>query len=216
MSNVILWGAVYDTSYVDLPKSGGGTARFSEGGGTPSATSHTIYFEFSGNTNTTITGYWDDSFISDAITATTPTTYGQKTVTLAQLDGVTWYEVSGDIPLNTELVDYTAVTTGECVDDDGTIISGGSWLCVTDYLPIDSSMTFTFINLSWYGIGFYDSSKTLIVGYISNEIPGTTASENYVHGTLTSSIIPSNAAYVVLTGNSSQLSSTYLSLIRTA
>lgn len=33
MSNVILWGAVYDTSYVDLPKSGGGTARFSEGGG---------------------------------------------------------------------------------------------------------------------------------------------------------------------------------------
>lgn len=60
-------------------------------GGTPSATAHTIYFEFSDNTNTTITAYWDDSFISDAITATTPTTYGQKTITLAQLDGVTWY-----------------------------------------------------------------------------------------------------------------------------
>lgn len=61
-------------------------------GGTPSATSHTIYFEFSDSTDTTITAYWDGTFISDAITATTPTTYGQKTVTLAQLDGVTWYE----------------------------------------------------------------------------------------------------------------------------
>lgn len=61
------------------------------GGGTPSATAHAIYFEFSDNTNTTITAYYDDSFISSAITATTPTTYGQKTVTLAQLDGVTWY-----------------------------------------------------------------------------------------------------------------------------
>ena len=67
------------------------TAGTASGGGIPSATSHTIYFEFSDNTNTTITAYWDDSFISSAITATTPTTYGQKTVTLAQLDGVTWY-----------------------------------------------------------------------------------------------------------------------------
>lgn len=67
------------------------TAGTASGGGTPSATSHTIYFEFSDNTNTTITAYWDDSFISSAITATTPTTYGGKTVTLAQLDGVTWY-----------------------------------------------------------------------------------------------------------------------------
>lgn len=63
----------------------------SGGGGTPSATAHTIYFGFSDNTNTTITAYYDDSFIGSAITATTPTTYGQKTVILAQLDGVTWY-----------------------------------------------------------------------------------------------------------------------------
>ena len=66
-----------------------GTA--SGGGSTPSATAHTIYFEFSDSTNTTITAYWDSSFISDAITATTPTIYGGKTVALAQLDGVTWY-----------------------------------------------------------------------------------------------------------------------------
>ena len=64
------------------------------GGGTPSQTQHTIYFEFSDSTDTTITAYWDGTFISDAITATTPTTYGQKVVTLAQLDGVTWYPSS--------------------------------------------------------------------------------------------------------------------------
>lgn len=67
------------------------TAGTGSGGG-PSATQHSIYFEFTDNTNTTITAYYDDSFISNAITATTPTTYGGKTVTLAQLDGVTWYE----------------------------------------------------------------------------------------------------------------------------
>lgn len=61
-------------------------------GGTPSATAHTIYFEFSDDTNTTITAYYNDSFISSAITATTPTTYNNKTVTLAELDGVAWYE----------------------------------------------------------------------------------------------------------------------------
>lgn len=65
-------------------------------GGTPSQTQHSIYFEFSDSTDATITGYWNDSFISDAITATVPTTYGQKTVTLAQLDGVTWYEPSAE------------------------------------------------------------------------------------------------------------------------
>lgn len=63
-------------------------------GGSPSATQHSIYFEFTDNTNTTITAYYDDSFISNAITATTPTTYGGKTVSLAQLDGVTWYDMT--------------------------------------------------------------------------------------------------------------------------
>lgn len=35
MSSITLWGAVYDTDHVDLPKTGGGTVRFSEGGGEP-------------------------------------------------------------------------------------------------------------------------------------------------------------------------------------
>lgn len=91
MSSITLWGAVYDTDHVDLPKSGGGTARFSEGGGTPSATQHTILFEFEDTTSTSITAYYDSTFISDAITATTPTEYGGKTVDSASLDGVAWY-----------------------------------------------------------------------------------------------------------------------------
>ena len=63
-----------------------GTA--SGGGG---ATQHTIYFEFTDSTDATIYAWYDDSFISSAITATEPTTYGQKTVDTASLDGVTWY-----------------------------------------------------------------------------------------------------------------------------
>lgn len=61
------------------------------GGGTPSATQHTILFEFEDSTTSTLTVYFDSSFISSAITATTPTEYGGKTVDSASLDGVAWY-----------------------------------------------------------------------------------------------------------------------------
>lgn len=92
MANITLMGASYtDVPAIDLPKTGGGTVRFYENGGTPSATAHTIEFEFSDGTSTTLTGYWDASFISDAIRATTPTEYGGKTVESASLDGVVWY-----------------------------------------------------------------------------------------------------------------------------
>ena len=182
-------------------------------GGTPSATQHTIYFEFSDNTNTTITGYWDDSFISDAITATTPTTYGQKTVTLAQLDGVTWYE-AGDIPLNTELVDYTKVMTGYIVDSNGDIVASDAWECVTDYIPIDPSMTFSFKVSNYDNVGFYTSSKAM-VRVISSEFLAESTSGGYALGTLNSSNIPSNAAYIVIPGNTYDIQNS-MSLIRTA
>lgn len=211
LSNVsVTMGGVDITSQVFEYDEGGG-------GGSPSATQHSIYFEFSDSTNTTITAYYDDSFISSAITATTPTTYGGKTVTLAQLDGVTWYQAGGgDIPLNTELVDYTAVRTGYYVDDtaNGAIVAGESWDCVTDYIQIDPSMTFSFASKAWYGVGFYDSSKNPVRGIVANDLG--TVSNDYVHGTITPSVIPSNAVYCVLTGNPYALSSNYLSLIRTA
>lgn len=216
MANITLMGASYtDVPAVTLPKTGGGTVTFYEnGGGTPSATAHTIEFEFTDSTSTTLTGYWDGTFISDAIRATTPTEYGGKTVSSASLDGVAWYETSGDIPLNTELVDYTAVRTGFYLDDYGTITSGEAWDCITDYIAIDPSMTFSFKSRAWYGIGFFDSSKNRVGGYVANDLG--TASGEVVTGTITPSVIPSNAAYIVLTGNPYQLTSNALSLIRTA
>lgn len=60
-------------------------------GSAPSATRHTLYFEFEDETTETVYAYYDDAFIGSAITATTPTTRGGKTVTSAQLDSVEWY-----------------------------------------------------------------------------------------------------------------------------
>ena len=216
MANITLLGASYtDVPAVDLPQTGGGTVRFYENGGTPSQTQHTILFEFEDTTSASITAYWDGSFISDAITATTPTTYGGKTVALAQLDGVTWYEVSSGIPLNTELVDYNAVRAGYVVGNSGAIEAGESWECVTDYIPIDPSMTFTFKMLDWYDFGLYDANKNVVQVYGSHDIADSTEN-TIVTGTLDSSRIPSTAKYVVLVGNPYNLSSNTLSLIRTA
>ena len=61
------------------------------GGSTPSVTQHTIHLEFTDETTINIPIYYDDSFISNTITSTTPNQYGQKTVALASLDGTSWY-----------------------------------------------------------------------------------------------------------------------------
>lgn len=78
------------------------------GGGTPSATSHTIYFEFEDSTTTTITAYYDSTFISDAIRATTPSTYGGKVVNAASLDGVEWYNAVAYVVLYEGTPDFYA------------------------------------------------------------------------------------------------------------
>ena len=72
--------------YIVLPSTGGG------GGG--GATQHTIHLEFSDSTDTDINVYYDDSLLGTMITAYEPSTwtYSSKTVTLAQLDNVTWYD----------------------------------------------------------------------------------------------------------------------------
>ena len=66
------------------------TAGAASGGG-GGATQHTIHLEFTDSTDTDIEVDYDDSLIATMITAYTPVTYSSKTVTLAQLDGVTWY-----------------------------------------------------------------------------------------------------------------------------
>lgn len=214
MANITLLGASYtDVPAVDLPKTGGGTVRFYENGGTPSATAHTIVFEFTDSTSTTLTGYWDGSFISDAIRATKPVTYNNKQVSVAQLDGVTWYTPTA-IPIGEELVDYEAAITGRYVSKDGSIVEGDAWNCVTDYIPIDASMTFTFKCTQYANIGFYDSNKNPISTVFADSIKES--AEDYIaSGTLTPSIIPEDADYIVLQGNSYAITET-LSLIRTA
>lgn len=183
-------------------------------GGTPSATAHTIEFEFLDETSTTLTGYWDAAFISSAITATTPTEYGGKTVNSASLDGVEWYSPA-PIPIGEELIDYNEVQRGAIIDPDGNIYEGDAWDSVTDYTSIDSTMTFAFYCSQYAYIGFYDANKNPISTLYANDIKDS--AEAYIaHGTLTPAIIPSNAKYVVLTGNTYSLDSTGLSLIRTA
>lgn len=74
--------------YIVLPSTGGGG-----GGGWGGATQHTIHLEFSDSSDTDIDVYYDDSLIGTMITSYDPSTwtYGSKTVTIADLDGVEWY-----------------------------------------------------------------------------------------------------------------------------
>lgn len=62
----------------------------------PSVTQHTIHLEFSDETDTDITVYYNDSFFGTAITSYEPNPwiYNNKTIYVAQLDNVTWYDVT--------------------------------------------------------------------------------------------------------------------------
>ena len=80
-------------------------------GSAPSATRHTLYFEYEDETTETVYAYYDDSLIGSAITATTPTTHNNKTVTSAQLDGVEWYSYT-PTPGPTPGGDWTSIYDG--------------------------------------------------------------------------------------------------------
>lgn len=192
-----------------------GTEVVVTSGSAPSATSHTIYFEFEDETDETIIGYWNGTFISDAVTATTPTTYDSKTVTLAQLDGVTWYSYDPHaIPIGVQLIDYSKVTSGYIIDGSSGQPVAYEWGVMSDYTLIDPSMTFDYIGDQWFYIGFYDSSKNPISTiYMYDD--ATTKVGDYAHGTLTPAKIPSNATYVIVC-SVLNAGSNELSLIRTA
>lgn len=192
-----------------------GTEVVVTSGSAPSATSHTIYFEFEDETDATIVGYWNDSFISNAVTATTPTTYDSKTVTLAQLDGVTWYSYDPHIiPIGVQLIDFSKVTNGYIINGNSGEPVEYEWGVMSDYTLIDPSMTFDYIGDQWFYIGFYDSSKNPISTiYMYDD--ATTKDGDYAHGTLTPAKIPSNAVYVIVC-SVLNAGSNELSLIRTA
>lgn len=185
--------------------------------GSPSATQHTIHLEFSDSTDTDIPVYYNDSVLGTIITAYEPSVwaYSNKTVTLAQLDGTTWYEPA-QIPLNTQLIDYTAVKGGYYIDGSDGAEHSQQWACCSDFTKIDPSMTFSFVAYQWFDMAFYDSSKTYISGVTQGDYADTIEND-YAHGTLSGNRIPSNAVYVRFSSYpNAGISSAQLSLIRTA
>lgn len=116
------------------------------------------------------------------------------------------------IPLNEELIDYTASTNSVELNEYGQTIAADSWYYVSDYTAIDPSMTFTFKGTQWGNLALYDSSKAFVRSFEINDIADST-SGNTATGTLSGSRI-TGAYYVRITaqGNTSGT----LSLIRTA
>lgn len=122
---------------------------------------------------------------------------------------------SSDIPLNTELIDYWSVVTGYIIQSSDGAEHANQWSCCSDFTKIDPSMTFTFIGYQWWDLAFYDSSKTFISGGLQDSYKDTVQNE-YVTGTLNSTNIPPNAAYIRLSSYPTNPDSSQLSLIRTA
>lgn len=122
---------------------------------------------------------------------------------------------SSDIPLNTQLIDFTKTTNDYVVNSSGNVVAE-QWYSVSDYTEIDPSMTFSYSGCYWFYIGFYDASKNTISALSMNsdgtQRPNDT---NYCDGTLTPAKMPSNAKYVRITSTMNP-DSTILSLIRTA
>lgn len=199
-----------ENGYIVIPSTGG------NGGGSSSvsATQHTIHLEFSDSTTANINLYYDDSLISSMITAYTPSTYNSKTVTLAQLDNTTWYQPAA-IAIGVQLIDYTKTTQDYAINSNGEVYAE-QWYSVSDYTPIDPSMTFSYRGCYWFNMAFYTSSKTLISA-LSIYSDGTqdTNDTNVGYGTLSGNKIPSNAAYIRITGGYTP-NSDNMSLIRTA
>lgn len=187
------------------------TAGTASGGS--GATQHVIHLEFTDSTSTNINVYYDDSLIGTMITAYEPNTYSGKTVSLAQLDGVTWYEPAV-IPLNTQLIDYTQCVYNKAIGSSGELINQ-DWYYASDFTPVERGMTFSYKAGIWTWIGLYDSSKNALnTIYVYNDGTPDPSDGNLANGTLSGNKLPSGVAYVRLasTGNTAA----YMSLIRTA
>ena len=192
------------------------TAGTGSGGGGGGLTQHEIHLEFTDSTDTDIEVDYDDSVLGTIITAYNPTGewhYNNKTVLSASLDNVEWYSYT-PIPLNTQLIDYTACTEGYCINENGVAVAQ-EWCYVTDYTAIAPGMEFSYRAYYWFYIGFYDDSQQPIrTIYVMNDATPDPQDNNVGIGTLSGSKIPSNAKYVRLCGPAAE--STYISLIRTA
>lgn len=88
VSKNIIANGTYDPANDNADGYSSVTVNVQSGG---SATQHVIHFEFTDNTNTDVSVYYNDANFSSVITSSRPTTYNSKTVETAQLDGVQWY-----------------------------------------------------------------------------------------------------------------------------
>ena len=122
---------------------------------------------------------------------------------------------SPDIPLNTQLIDFTAVTNGYVVDADTGEEVVSEWSSCSDFTLIDPSMTFSYVGYQWYDIIFFTESKQYI-SKIYMDSDKDSVVNDYAHGTLNSTKIPSTAKYVRINTYPTNPNSTQLSLIRTA
>lgn len=181
--------------------------------------------------NQTRTLLTSGKWLEDNITITDVTSGGSVTVTdEVNATGTTCIITSGqtptptpdptpssNIPLNTQLIDFTAVTMHSVLNgNDGTVESGHEGSFVSDYTLIDSTMTFTYIGYQWFDMAFYDANKTYISGMMQNTYADSVENE-YVTGTLTPARIPSNAAYIRLCSYLTySINDSHMSLIRTA
>ena len=118
------------------------------------------------------------------------------------------------IPLNTQLIDFTACTKDYAINTQGELVSQ-EWYYATDFVPVASDMTFSYTAGTWTYIAFYNSSQSFI-SYISVQADGTVDSSdsNTSHGTLSGSKIPSTAEWIRMSGTYPDDSK--MSLIRTA
>lgn len=179
--------------------------------------------------NQTRTLLTSGKWLEDNITITDVTNGGSVTITdEVNATGTTCVITSGstptptptptpssDIPLNTQLIDYTKVTNGYIIDGDTGEPVAQEAGCISDYTEIDPTMTFTYIGYKWWDSAFYDSSKTYISGFRHDEYMDTDEND-MAHGTLTPTEIPSNAKYIRITAYPIDTMSNVLSLIRTA
>lgn len=174
---------------------------------------HVIHLEFSDSTDTDIDVYYDDAMIGTMITSYEPVTYSSKTVTLAQLDGVTWYEPSV-IPLNTQLIDYTKCTADTAIGNTGAAIEQ-QWYYASDFTPMEAGMSVSYRAGIWFYIGFYDANKSPIATmYVYQYATQDPNDSNTGYGNISGANIPAGTKYMRLCGTYTD--SSHMSLIRTA
>lgn len=202
-------GSAETVEITDVSNATGTTAVISA----VTATKHTIHLEFSDSTDTDIYVYYDDALIGTMITAYEPTTYGGKTVTLAQLDGVTWYEPSA-IPINQQLIDYSKCIANKAISNTGAEMTQ-EWYYASDYTPMETGMSVSYRAGIWFYIGFYDANKDPIAAmYVYQYATQDPNDSNTGFGNISGANIPAGTKYMRLCGTSDD--SSHMSLIRTA